>query len=106
MFALSKDKEEGKEWAEVWYTMLKDYPKAEVYDAFIRARSAYSDFMPPIPVILEYIRIKREQTELEKERILRAEEAKREEEEYNKPENIENRKRISEMIKSMFRANK
>lgn len=108
LYRLLKDEEEGRETAAAWFTVLKEYPKEEVYEAFNKAKEEFTNVMPGIPVILDYIRIERKRQQEREEMRRRAEERRKQEELEKDPEyqrkKAENMKRLQQMMKEFHDA--
>jgi hypothetical protein len=104
LYFMYKDSDgEGKEIAKAWYSVLKEYPRQEIYDAFQKAFKEFPNAMPGIPVILDYIRIARKR-EKEREEMRRQAEERRQQEELEKDpayqkQNAENMARLRRLMK-------
>lgn len=103
MYRMLKDEEEGREIASVWFSVLKDYPKEEVYEAFLKAKTEFTNVMPGIPVILDYIRIKREADRRKEEQRKLDEELRKEEERRKSPEYMAQQKANLEKLHQMMK---
>lgn len=103
LYRLLKDEEEGRETAAVWFTVLKDYPKEEVYEAFLKAKTEFTNVMPGIPVILDYIRIKREADRRKEEQRKQDEELRLEEERRKDPEYLAQQQANLEKLHQMMK---
>lgn len=103
LYRLLKDEEEGRETAAVWFTVLKDYSKEEVYEAFLKAKTEFTNVMPGIPVILDYIRIKREADRRKEEQRKQDEELRLEEERMKDPEYLAQQQANLEKLHQMMK---
>lgn len=103
LYRLLKDEEEGRETAAVWFTVLKDYSKEEVYEAFLKAKTEFTNVMPGIPVILDYIRIKREADRRKEEQRKQDEELRLEEERRKDPEYLAQQQANLEKLHQMMK---
>lgn len=104
LYFMYKDSDgEGKEIAKAWYSILKEYPRQEVYDAFQKAFKEFPNAMPGIPVILDYIQIERKRAEDREEMRRKAEEQRLEAEREKDPEyqrqKAENMATVQQMLK-------
>lgn len=104
LYFMYKDSDgEGKEIAKAWYSILKEYPRQEVYDAFQKAFKEFPNAMPGIPVILDYIQIERKRAEDREEMRRKAEEQRLEAEREKDPEyqrqKAENMAKVQQMLK-------